>query len=82
MMAGRPDVVSGLKNKVQAVVSHITPAPLLAELHRKQTAPGTAIAHAAPGKKGTVGALVAIGALALVAASASRWGRGSSRSWR
>lgn len=42
MMTGKPGVVTGWKNKLQVAASHVTPAPLLAEMHRKQLAPGTA----------------------------------------
>jgi short-subunit dehydrogenase len=42
MMAGEADVISGFKNKVQAAVANVTPAPMLAEMHRKMAAPGTA----------------------------------------
>ena len=42
MMAGEGDVVTGWHNKLQAAIAHITPAPVLAELHRKMAAPGTA----------------------------------------
>lgn len=42
MMKGSGDVVTGLKNKLQAAMAHVTPAPVLAKLHRKQAAPGTA----------------------------------------
>ena len=42
MMNGESDVVAGWKNKLQAVVSHVVPAEVLAEQHRKQAAPGTA----------------------------------------
>ncbi len=42
MMKGEGDVVTGWHNKLQAAIAHITPAPVLAELHRKMAAPGTA----------------------------------------
>jgi len=42
MMAGKGDVVSGWKNKLQTAVASITPAGVLAEQHRKQTEPGSA----------------------------------------
>ncbi len=42
MMDGDADVVSGLKNKVQAAMAHVTPAPLLAKQHTKMAKPGTA----------------------------------------
>ena len=42
MMSGDADVVSGLKNKLQATMANVTPATVLAEQHRKMAAPGTA----------------------------------------
>jgi short-subunit dehydrogenase len=42
MMKGEADVVSGWKNKLQATVAHVTPATVLAEMHRKQAEPGSA----------------------------------------
>ena len=42
MMAGDAHIVSGWKNKIQAVVAHVTPAAVLAEQHRKMAEPGTA----------------------------------------
>ena len=42
LMAGEAHIVSGLKNKIQAAVAHITPAAVLAEQHRKMAGPGTA----------------------------------------
>lgn len=41
MMDGEADVVSGLKNKIQATVAHVTPAGILAEQHRKLAEPGS-----------------------------------------
>ena len=43
MMAGQGDVVPGWHNKLQAAIAHVTPAPVLAELHRLMTEPGTAV---------------------------------------
>lgn len=40
MMKGEGDVVSGLKNKVQAAMANVMPADLLAEQHRKLAEPG------------------------------------------
>ncbi len=40
MMAGSSEVVSGWKNKLQSTIANITPAPILAEMHRKQAEPG------------------------------------------
>jgi short-subunit dehydrogenase len=42
MLRGDGDVVAGLKNKIQAAVANVTPAPVLAKQHRKMAAPGTA----------------------------------------
>ncbi len=42
MMRGDADVVSGFKNKVQSALANVTPAPVLAEQHRKMAEPGTA----------------------------------------
>lgn len=42
MMDGEGDVIAGVKNKLQAAAAHVTPAGVLAEQHRKMTAPGTA----------------------------------------
>ena len=42
MMKGEDDVVAGLKNKLQATVANVTPATVLAEMHRHQAEPGSA----------------------------------------
>jgi len=42
MESGESSVVAGWKNKIQAVLSNVTPAEMLAEQHRKSAAPGTA----------------------------------------
>jgi len=43
LMAGKDHVVAGsFKNKVQAVAGHVLPDPVMAEMHRKQSEPGTA----------------------------------------
>jgi short-subunit dehydrogenase len=42
MMRGDGDVVTGWHNKLQAAIANVTPAPILAEMHRRATAPGTA----------------------------------------
>ena len=42
MLKGEGDVVSGWKNKVQVAVANVTPASVLAEMHRKQAEPGSA----------------------------------------
>jgi len=41
MMKGEADVVSGWKNKLQTTLANVTPAPILAEMHRKQAEPGS-----------------------------------------
>lgn len=42
MVDGEADVVAGWKNKLQAAVARVTPAPVLAHQHRKMAEPGTA----------------------------------------
>jgi short-subunit dehydrogenase len=42
MMAGDGDVVAGLKNKLQVAAANVTPATVLAEMHRKLAEPGSA----------------------------------------
>lgn len=42
MQAGDADVVSGLKNKLQVAMAHVTPDGVLAEMHRRLAEPGTA----------------------------------------
>lgn len=42
MLNGEGDVVSGWHNKLQSAIANITPASLLAELHRRSAAPGSA----------------------------------------
>lgn len=42
LMSGKASVVSGLKNKVQAALSGVTPEAVKAEQHRKMAEPGTA----------------------------------------
>ncbi|HEY0205890.1 MAG TPA: SDR family NAD(P)-dependent oxidoreductase [Acetobacteraceae bacterium] len=42
MMKGEGDVVSGWKNKLQTAIASVTPAGLLAEMHRAQAEPGSA----------------------------------------
>lgn len=42
MMNGEGEVVAGWKNKIQAALANITPAPVLAEQHRKMAEPGSA----------------------------------------
>lgn len=43
---GKPYVVSGWKNKLQAAATHLTPTPVLAEMHRKMAEPGSAVPEA------------------------------------
>jgi short-subunit dehydrogenase len=42
MKDGEGDVVSGWQNKLQSAIANITPASVLAEVHRKKAAPGSA----------------------------------------
>lgn len=42
MMDGEADVVVGFKNKLQTIMSKLTPSQMLAEQHRKKAAPGSA----------------------------------------
>ena len=42
MKKGEGDVVSGWKNKLQTLVASVTPAGMLAEMHRRQAEPGSA----------------------------------------
>jgi short-subunit dehydrogenase len=42
VMAGKGSIVSGWKNKLQVAVAHVTPAPILAHMHRNMAEPGTA----------------------------------------
>ena len=42
MMRGDGDVVTGWKNKLQTAIANVTPSGVLAEMHRKQTEPGSA----------------------------------------
>jgi short-subunit dehydrogenase len=41
MMRGDGDIVSGWQNKLRTAIASVTPAGVLAEMHRKQAAPGT-----------------------------------------
>jgi short-subunit dehydrogenase len=41
MMDGEGDVVAGWKNKLQAAVANVTPASVLAQMHRKEAEPGS-----------------------------------------
>lgn len=42
MLDGESDVVAGWKNKLQAILAHVTPAEVLAERHRQMAEPGSA----------------------------------------
>src|SRR5689334_3723012 len=42
MMDGDGDVVTGWHNKLQSAIALLTPSDVLAEMHRKQAAPGSA----------------------------------------
>jgi short-subunit dehydrogenase len=42
MMRGDAEVVAGWQNKLRAAIAHVAPAGWLADLHRKEAAPGTA----------------------------------------
>src|SRR5262249_48532392 len=42
MVNGEISVVAGLGNKMRAAMAHITPDSMLAKMHRRQAAPGTA----------------------------------------
>jgi len=42
MQRGEGDVVTGWQNKLQAAISRVVPSGVMAEVHRKQAAPGTA----------------------------------------
>jgi uncharacterized protein len=41
MLKGEGDVVSGWKNKLQSAIANVTPAGVLAEMHRGMAAPGS-----------------------------------------
>lgn len=45
MTRGDGDVVAGWQNKLQAAIAHVMPSSTLAEMHRKQAAPGSAKKH-------------------------------------
>jgi len=42
MIRGDSDVVTGWQNKLRAAIAHVTPAGVMAEVHRNMAAPGTA----------------------------------------
>lgn len=42
MMRGDGNVITGLKNKLQAAMAHVLPPDVLAGMHDMQAAPGTA----------------------------------------
>jgi short-subunit dehydrogenase len=41
MMSGEGDVVAGWMNKIKTTIANVTPAGVLAEMHRKQAEPGS-----------------------------------------
>jgi short-subunit dehydrogenase len=41
MMRGEGDVVTGWQNKLRAAIAHVTPAGVLAEMHRRMAEPGS-----------------------------------------
>jgi len=45
MIKGEGDVVTGWHNKLQSAIANVTPASVLAELHRKKAEPGSAGKH-------------------------------------
>jgi short-subunit dehydrogenase len=78
MLAGKPGVVTGLKNKLQVAAATVTPGTALARQHAKQAAPGTAQAHPANKAKavaGAVGGLALLGAWWLLRGPAARRGQ-------
>ena len=42
MIKGKGDVVTGWQNKLQSAIALLTPSETAAEMHRKQTEPGSA----------------------------------------
>lgn len=42
MKAGKGDVVTGWKNKLESAIANVLPSGVLAEMHRRQAEPGTA----------------------------------------
>ncbi|WP_064735888.1 SDR family NAD(P)-dependent oxidoreductase [Azohydromonas australica] len=77
MLAGKPGVVTGLKNKLQVAAATVTPGTTLARQHAKQAAPGTAQVHQANKAKavaGAVGGIALLGAWWLLRGPASRRG--------
>ena len=77
MMTGRPGVVTGWKNKLQVAAAHVTPTPLLAEMHRKQLAPGTAVSASHSGHPADLAKPIGLllGALAVGALLLAAWPR-------
>jgi short-subunit dehydrogenase len=65
MLAGKPGVVTGVKNKLQVAASRVVPDTALARQHAKQAGPGTAQTAAKKSAKAVAGAL---GGLALLSA--------------
>lgn len=77
MEAGKPGIVTGWKNKLQVAASHVTPTPLLAEMHRKQAAPGTGRPQGrdARARAGSHPIGLLIGGVALAALLVTAWTR-------
>ena len=48
MKRGTGDAVAGWKNKIQTTLANVTPSGILAEQHRKMTAPGSGRNQARP----------------------------------
>lgn len=67
LLAGKPGVVTGLKNKLQVAAATVTPGPALARAHAKQAAPGSAQA-AAEAKRKMKTVAGAVGGIALLSA--------------
>ena len=77
MMAGRSRVITGLKNKAQVMGAHVTPDAVLAGMHARQTAPGTA-RNARESRR----SMVAPGVLGCVAIGSALWLLSSNRRGR
>ena len=45
MLKGEADVVASFKNRIELALSKVLPAPAVAEIHRRQVAPGTGRLH-------------------------------------
>ncbi|NML16601.1 SDR family NAD(P)-dependent oxidoreductase [Azohydromonas caseinilytica] len=79
LFAGKPGVVTGLRNKAQVALSRVTPDTTLAHMHTMQAAPGTAQAHRKAKKvtavAGAVGGIALLGAWWLLRGPAARRGQ-------